>query len=409
MKCFPDDIFLKNTVITILCKFTILLTNFLLVVVTTHLWGSSGRGEIALVIANIAIITILSNITSGSTIAFYAPKEDRDLLFVISLVGAFVFSFCGSLIFTLSVGFSYFKDLFIISFLSSLTGSVSMYWLGKNNIRLYNIFTLIGPVFILLFLLVFYFIFKITNINACFYAYYAGLSIVLLTGILSLFHNSPIRIQRIYLNDIKKVVKYGFNNEFNYFIQFLNYRLSYFFIAKWLGLSQLGIFSIAVSCAEAVWIISKSFSALHFSNVVNTSDQINSISATMVFARQSFWITLFCLGMLALLPISLFEYVFGNGFGSIKTYLIYLIPGIIAIAVSNLQGHYFAGIGKLNILRNKSIIGLSATILLLTLLTKKYQLAGVCISLNISYLLSSFYLFFWFRIEKKLARTNTSA
>jgi O-antigen/teichoic acid export membrane protein len=149
-------------------------------------------------------------------------------------------------------------------------------------------------------------------------------------------------------------------------------------------------------------------SALHFSYVVNTPDKNNSISATTVFARQSFWISLLCLGMLVIQPISLFEYVFGSGFGNIKTYLIWLLPGIIVMAVSNLHGHYFAGVGKLNILIIKSIIGLIATLLLLILLTKKYQLAGVCISLNVSYLLSSFYLFYKFRKEKKLLSVKTN-
>jgi O-antigen/teichoic acid export membrane protein len=408
MKFLPADILSKNTVVTISTKFTILLANFIIVVVSANLWGSSGRGEIALIIANIAIITILSNITCGSTIAFYAPKENRDLLLVISLAGSFILSLSGSLIFSLSIGFSNFLNLFIISLLSSLTGSVSMYWLGRNNIKLYNILTLINPVLVLFFLLTFYFVFEIKSIQACFYAYYAGLGVLLITGIMSILRTSPFRVPKIAFNDLAKIVKYGFNNEFNYFIQFLNYRLSYFFIAKFLGLSQLGVFSIAISCAEAVWVISKSMSALHYSNVLNTTNQNNSISATTVFARQSFWISLLFLGLLVLLPKSLFEFIFGVGFGDIKTYLIYLFPGIIAIAVSNLHGHYFAGIGKLYILRNKSLIGLSATLILLILLTKNYQLTGVCISLNVSYILSSFYLFFKFRLEKNKSFKTTN-
>lgn len=400
MKFLPSDKLLKNTVVTILSKTAILLSNFCIVVTTTHLWGSSGRGEIALVIANVAIISILCNITSGSTIVFHAPKENRDLLIIISITGSFVLSLLGSLIFSLTIGFKYFTDLFIISLLSSLTGSVSMYWLGKNNIKLYNFLTLINPVLVLFFILIFYFVFKITNIRACFYAYYAGLGLVLLTGIISLLKTSSFRYPKISFNDTAKVVKYGFNNEFNNLIQFLNYRLSYFFIAKWLGLSQLGVFSVAMSCAEGVWIISRSMSALHFSNVVNTKDQNTNISATKNVARQSFLMSLLFMGILTFLPRTLFEYIFGHEFGDIKIYLIYLTPGIIAIAVANLYDHYFSGVGKLHILIFKSTLGLIATILLLFLLTKKFQLTGVCISQNISYLLSFFYLFYEFSKEK---------
>jgi O-antigen/teichoic acid export membrane protein len=201
---------------------------------------------------------------------------------------------------------------------------------------------------------------------------------------------------------IKSIAQYGMNNEFNYFIQFLNYRLAYYFIAKILGLSLLGVFSIAVSITEAVWIISRSMSAVHFSNVINSDDQLKSRTETMIFLKQSFWISLIFLTILILVPETLYKLIFGNEFSEVKKYITYLIPGILSIAVTNLYGHYFAGTGKLKILRNKSLIGLAATILLLPFLTRKYQLTGVCITLNISYLLSSFYLWLKFRKDGKL-------
>jgi len=401
MKFLRADLLRGNTLVTTTAKFAILLANFLIVVVTSHLWGTSGRGEIALVIANISIINILSNIFCGNTITFHASRDNRDFLFLSAFIGSLVLSLCGALVFSLYIGFGYFKDLFIISFLSSLTGTFSMYWLGVRKITLYNILTFLNPVLILLYLIVFYFIFNLTSINACFYAYYSGLGTLLVIGILSFRREAPFRFPAISFKIISKIVSYGFPNEASYFIQFLNYRLSYFFIAKWLGLSQLGVFSIAVSCAEAVWVISKSMSTVHYSNVVNTTDQKVSISETTTYAAQSFWISLLFMGLIVIIPKTVFEYTFGPAFGSVKTYLIYLMPGIIAIAVSNLYGHYFAGIGNLKILIRKSAIGLIASLILLLLLTKKYYLNGVCFSLNISYLLSSLYLFISFRNERK--------
>ena len=82
----------KNTTFTIGSKFIILLANFALVVFSTQRWGSEGRGEIALVIANISIITIFSNIFCGSTIAYHAPRLQRDFLLAVSLAGAIIIS-----------------------------------------------------------------------------------------------------------------------------------------------------------------------------------------------------------------------------------------------------------------------------------------------------------------------------
>lgn len=393
----------KNTTITTGSKFIILLANFLIVVVTTQILGSSGRGEIALIIANISLITILNSILCGSTIAFHSQKLSRDFLLLISLAGAVVFSLSGSIIFSLIFGIKYFPPLLGISLLTSLTNSVSMYWLGKNNFIWYNILTVLNPLLILIYLLILFFILKLQTIDACFIAYYFGLGTAFIVGLSGLARKEKFRWPQFGYTDFKEMFSYGFNNELNYFIQFLNYRLSYFFIAEYLGLSQLGVFSIVVSIAEAVWVFSKSISAVHFSNVLNTPDQTSSHSATNVFSRQSFWISLLFLGIGVIVPRSFYQFVFGPEFGNVKTFIIYLIPGIISIAVSNLYGHYFAGTGKLAVLRNKSLIGLAATLVLLPLLITKYQLTGVCMVMNVSFILSSAYLFYCFRKEEKTA------
>jgi O-antigen/teichoic acid export membrane protein len=391
----------KNAIITIGSKFIILFANFLTVVITTQILGSEGRGETALIIANISLITILNSILCGSTIAFHTPKQPRDFLLAASLAGAIAFSLLGSLGFSLLFSFRYFQPLFAISMLISLTNSISMYWLGKNDLYRYNLLTLINPLLILIFLAFIFFVLRIRTIEGCLYAYVWGLGTALIIGIAGLAGKQKIQMPRFDLSGFKEIVIYGFNNELNYFIQFLNYRLAYFFIARFLGMGQLGVFSIVVSISEAVWVISKSMSAVNYSNVINSNDRLSSHRATVVFSRQSFWISLLFLGFGILMPKSVYVFVFGAEFGNVKIFILYLIPGVIAIAVSNLYGHYFSAIGKLEILRNKSLIGLGVTLVLLPWVISKYQLTGVCITLNFSYILSALYLYYRFIMEKK--------
>jgi O-antigen/teichoic acid export membrane protein len=393
----------RNTTLTIVTKFIILLANFTLVVFTTRIWGSEGRGEIALVFANISVITIFSNVFCGSTVAFHAPRLQRDFLLSVSFSGAILISFSGAIIFSALFGFQYFWPLFLIALLLSMTTSISIYWLGNKNIKNYNVLTLLNPLLILISLAAIYFVFKRTILASVYQAYYFGTGCLLIIGIAGLSMNNSFKIPAYSFTGFKSIFNYGVNNEFNYFIQFLNYRLSYYFIAKILGLAQLGVFSIVVSISEAVWIISRSMSVIHFSNVVNSDDQLKNRHETIAFAKQSLWISLLVLASAVLIPRSLYQYVFGDEFGDVKIFVIYLIPGVIAIAVSNLYGHYFAGIGKLNILRNKSLIGLGATLVLLPFLITKYHLTGVCITLNISYMISSLYLYISFRKEGKLS------
>jgi hypothetical protein len=105
----------KNTTFTIGSKFLILLSNFALVVFSTHIWGSEGRGVIALVLANVSIIAIFNNVFCGSTIAYHAPRVKRDTLLFLSLAGALFVSLAGATIFSEIFGFIYFRPLLLIN------------------------------------------------------------------------------------------------------------------------------------------------------------------------------------------------------------------------------------------------------------------------------------------------------
>ena len=66
--------FFKNILKTLISKFLILIINFMLVILTTNLWGAEGRGIISIVVANMAIIAILNNVLGGYCITYFTPK-----------------------------------------------------------------------------------------------------------------------------------------------------------------------------------------------------------------------------------------------------------------------------------------------------------------------------------------------
>jgi len=202
----------KNTTITIGSKFLILLSNFALVVFSTHIWGSEGRGVIALVLANVSIIAIFSNIFCGSTIAYHAPRVKRDSLLFISLAGALLVSLAGATLFSIIFGFTYFRPLLLISFLLSLNTAIAIYWLGSKNIRNYNLLTILSPLSILISLMVFYFLFNKADIDTYYHAYYAGAGISLIVAIAGILTQNPIRLPELNFTEIKSIVGYGVYN-----------------------------------------------------------------------------------------------------------------------------------------------------------------------------------------------------
>ena len=321
--------FLKKSIFTIVSKTGILLSNFLLVIITAQIWGSEGRGEISLIMTNIAIIIIFNNITSGGSIAFNATKIKKFELLSTSFIGAFVISLTGSIVFSLYYGSENFKHLFIISILTSISNSFSNYYLGIKNIKWFNLLNVLNPFSVLIFLFILYYWFNLTNLNTFFYAYYFGYGIIVLIGFYKIFRSESRMFKFIDKISLKNILNYGFNNELSSLLQFLNYRLSYFFIAEIINLKSLGIFSVAVAVAEATWIISKSMSAILYSEILNSTTSSKNIALTIKFAIQNFGFSLILSVLLFLIPNSLFIFVFGESFADVKTITLYLIPGII--------------------------------------------------------------------------------
>lgn len=391
----------KETIFTIITRFVVLLTSFALVVLTSKLWGDEGRGLVALIIADVSIIVILNNLTSGGTLIFHTPKLDKDKIFSIAFIGVVITSFIGAIVFSFIQGFEYFHFLLIIALLLSYTSIATSHWLGKKNITLYNLFILLPPVLIILFLLLQYFVLNKTGINIVFYSYIIAYGITSIAGLFIIILKSGFKFD-FEIEVFKKIGLYGFKNELSYFIQFLNYRFSYFVISSLLGLSYLGVFSIAIAISEAIWVISKSISVIHYSNIINTNDLHKRIKMTEKSALNSLVISLAAIVVLYFIPESVFTFIFGNDFAEVKILTVYMFPGIIAISVSNIYGHYFSGVGKMRVLIIKSTLGLAVTTLLIFFLLDKYKLVGACITLNVAYITSSLFLFLKFIREKRI-------
>jgi O-antigen/teichoic acid export membrane protein len=384
---------------TIFYKYTVLICNFILVLYTTSIWGSEGRGIIALIFTNISLVNILTNITSGSSIAFYASKKSKGSLMFINLAGTLFLSCTGIIVICMIFGWADFSRYFLISVLLSLTNSIATYYLGRGEVKKYNILFLFNALFVLIVLTCFVLLINTLTIDYYFYSLYIGLSLSLLVGLYFLYFEKETmswsygRIK----SDFREVISYGFKNELSYFFQLLCFRFSYFIIATEISLSALGIFSVAVSIVESIWVVSRSISAVHYSEVINNIEQTKSNrAATKNKAKQSLVISILLSLIIICIPNEVFGFVFGKDFTGIRFVLIYLIPGCITIAFSDLYGHYFAAIGSQMILIKKSLIGLIILLPLLYLLVPLYEIKGVCIAMNIAYIIQSMYLIFQF-------------
>ena len=390
---------LRNSIIqTIAGKSAILLLNFAVVVFSTQLWGTEGRGVIALFMANLGLIASVTNIFTSSSVSYYLSKYGLSKLILQAYLWVFIVSAILGVIFHLYDHTTPSLFLFIVAVLLGFTAFHSSVFIGNQQIGHYNLITLIQPLFLLGVMLLFYYFIE-KSYFAYFYGMIASYALVFVICRILTGKTQEKFVYRLDKSVIKDIFLYGWQIELGNFLQFLNYRLSFYFLNFFLGTASVGIFSVGIALSEAIWIVSRSISLVLYSNVVKQGDTEDSRRETNITAKYSFFISLLCLVCIICLPGQVFTFVFGEGFEGVKQVILMLSPGILAIAVSNVYGHYFSALGKTKIWLLKSVFGVIVTIGLSFWLIPTLHIPGACIVNVSSYMVSSAVLF-WFFYKK---------
>lgn len=396
-----SSINLKTNIIeTILSKSLILLLNFAVIVLTTQLWGADGRGAVAIFVADLGLISIFANVFTGSSVSYFFSRLGTSKLATAAYLWSFLAAAVGALVVLVSGQTLIAPFLFAASALMGLIAFHNSLFVGGQKIGHYNLVTVLQPALLLLCMLAIHLIWPQTG----YYAYFFGQTVSLLLMLLvcrRLRRKMDVKLSWDFDKDCnRQMFSFGWKTELSSLLQFFNYRLTYYMLDFFIGRGSVGVFSIGVTAAEAIWIVSRSMSMVQFSNVLKQGDTRQSRKETMTLALASLGVSALCVGVLLLLPSSLFSFIFGPEFGGVKTVVLWMSPGILAIAFSNVLGNYFSAIRNLNILIVKSAAGLLFTLGLSLWLIPKFQITGACVVNSISYFVSSAVLLAYYMIRK---------
>lgn len=386
----------NNIVSTFISRFLILILNFGLVIYTTNKWGSEGKGVISIVIADLTIISFFANIFVGSSMSYFASKYKTEEILPFAYLWSVIIGVLFPVIFSFNHNLEYSNYLIALCILSSLLAANINLFVGQKNIQLFNLYTVLQQICHVIFIVIIVHVIKITTVNAYFIAQIICFGLLFLISTFQVFKRC--NFTRIaFSKDIGgKLFNYGWKTQLSAFLQFLNYRVSFYFLEYFKGIVNVGVFSVGIAFSEAIWTVSRSLSLVLYADLVNNNNSNEAIEKTKVTVRVSFLITLLFIIIMLLIPAKIYSMIFGKEFTQTKEIIVVLSPGILAIAVSNIIGYYFAGINKLRILNIKAIVGLVFTLISSFLIIPKWGILGACIVTTISYCLSSALLFWRF-------------
>jgi O-antigen/teichoic acid export membrane protein len=390
----------RNSIITIAARAINILLTFLITICITQFWGAEGKGLITLFSADLALITIGLNVLAGSSVAFFAKKIDVSKLHLQAVLWTFLVSFAGAL-------FVYFFEevniAFLLFFASVPMGLYIFYsslFIGEQKINQYNVMSVVQPVGLLLFLLLFRY-----TVEPTFYAYfYALICSLLVSGVISLFlakrFKDILRFSFEWLA-LKKCMIYGLKEEFGHLLQFFVTRLGYYVLAFYSGNAAVGQFSVGVQISESILIISRSIAMVQYSKAIAEGHNKKTMHDNLKAALYSLLISLLCIVIVMFIPNSLFALIFGKEFVNVKEIVLILSPGVLIVSFANVLVHYFSGIGNLNISILKSAVGAVFTVILSFILIPKYFITGAGITSSAVYIISSLVIIIAFFNTKK--------
>lgn len=145
----------------------------------------------------------------------------------------------------------------------------------------------------------------------------------------------------------RSVMDYGWKAHLGNIISFVNYRTDIFLINFFMAPAFAGLYVIAVSLAEKLWLLSSAVSTVLFPRLSQLGSQEDKRQRlTPIVSRFVFLITLVASGLLALLAFPIVPLVFGEDYrGSIVPMLI-LLPGVVAVAGARVWANDIAARGR---------------------------------------------------------------
>lgn len=391
---------LTSLLSTLVSRFSVAGLNFLLVILCARWFGAEGTGQINLLKADLALLTLLAGFSGVSSLSFLASRYPVKHLYSAALAGNAILSILGGiLLYFYHPGL---PDVFVVMlpvlvFLLGVIQIQQALLLGAGELQGQNTTGILLAASQLLFIILF-----IPQDTQNLLTDYAG--ILRFSYLVSLIF-SLIWLGKVWntgapntlIQTSKACYTYGFRAQLSNLVHFFNYRLTWYFLSEYSGNEALGVFSVGVSVAEAIWLISQSIATVQYMRVAR-SEKIEEMAApTISFAWLSMGLAGFAAVSVLLLPAEIFIQIFSEEFRNSLSIIYWLLPGILAQSFSTQLAHYFAGRGMYGINLGGSLTGVLINILGGLLLIPIAGIKGAALTASAAYILIAVWQILFFK------------
>lgn len=387
----------KKIINTLFTKGFSAIAGFLILLLVSHLLGSYGKGQQAVIVLNINIFLYVLTLVGNSTLIYLSARKSFSEVFIPSIIWSVTLLVVALPIIKLIPLFnnSFAYQTIIISFLASITEINYYILMGKEKVIQANNLKLIYPIVNLLVIGLFWLVIGFDSIEKYIISLYAAYTISAFYGIYLLkdeYKTLKWLDFTVFKQNFKTMFILGGMRQLGSIAQMMTYRLSLWFLPLFFGkqgVSMAGIYSNATSMCDSVLLFGTSLALVQYSTLSNTESNEQKKLLTIKLTTINGLVTFVCLIILCLLPQEFWVFLLGKGFEEVGYCIRLLAFGELILSLSSNVTQYFASRGNFSITCTASIVGMLITIILGYILIPKYNITGAAITAVVAYSTSS--------------------
>ncbi len=269
---------------------------------------------------------------------------------------------------------------------------------GIQDFRAYNLVAIIpqGMIFLLTLVLVWW---LQTGVEGAAFAVIAGnfVSLVMVYMLLSRRIQPgsvfPIRIQK---GKLYQLLSFGLRAHFSTIVAFLNYRSDVFLLNLLVSKTSVGLYDVAVSLGERLWVISGAVSMVIYPRVASLENESDKRELTVFVTRALFWFNLIISLVIYVLAEWVIVLLYGEDFRNAGLGLRLLLPGIVFWNITRVLANDIAGRGKPEITGVQAAISAGINIAANLILIPYMDFLGSALATTLSYSILTFSMIFAF-------------
>ncbi len=195
----------------------------------------------------------------------------------------------------------------------------------------------------------------------------------------------------------RELARHSRGAHFSNLITFANYRFGYYAVAYLANAQALGVLSVGVALAEAIWLIPRSTALIQYVALVNAADKHGQTHGALRSSRLTLLATACAVLGLAAVPAAWLAAFFGPEFGAAHAVILALAPGILVYGAAMQASTYFSGVARYGVNNRAALLGLAVAVPLSLLLVPPLGNVGAALGMSASYLATAGYLFWYYR------------